>query len=83
MLLAPNDVSNKQEYELRQAGIEKRLENLQEPDEAAVKRPQKPRKTMYETEEEYARRLAIWNQQKPPETEVKPKSNSMTQLLQK
>jgi hypothetical protein len=43
------------------------------------KRPLKPRKTMYETEEEFSTRILEWEASLPHEVEVKPKGNQMTQ----
>lgn len=43
------------------------------------KRPTKPRKTMYESEEEYKGRVDEWESLLPHEQEVKPKGNAMTQ----
>jgi hypothetical protein len=43
------------------------------------KRPPKPRKTMYETEEEFSTRILEWEASLPHEAEVKPKGNQMTQ----
>ena len=43
------------------------------------KRPPKPRKTMYESEEEYAHRLREWEASIGHDQVVKPKGNSMTE----
>lgn len=43
------------------------------------KRPPKPRKTMYESQEEYQSRILEWEAAIPHEKEVKPKGNAMTQ----
>ena len=43
------------------------------------KRPSKPRRSRYETDEEYKARVQEWEAEKPHEVEVKPKGNSMTQ----
>jgi hypothetical protein len=43
------------------------------------KRPPKPRRTMYEEEPQYLKRLAEWEALLPHKVDVKPKGNSMTQ----
>jgi hypothetical protein len=43
------------------------------------KRPPRPRKTMYESEDEFQHRLDEWNASLPHEHDVKPKGNAMTQ----
>lgn len=42
-------------------------------------RPPKPRKTMYETDDAFTRRIDEWEASLPYEREYKPKGNSMTQ----
>lgn len=44
------------------------------------KRPPKPRKTMYESVEEFNARILEWNASLPHDKEVKVKGNAMTQL---
>jgi transposase len=44
------------------------------------KRPPKPRKTMYESLEDYNTRVLQWEAAKPHDKDVKPKGNAMTQL---
>jgi hypothetical protein len=43
------------------------------------KRPPKPRRTMYESDEEFNTRILEWKASLPHEKEVKPKGNAMTQ----
>ena len=43
------------------------------------KRPRKPRRRKYESEDQWNERLAVWQAQLPHEREVKPKGNAMTQ----
>lgn len=44
-----------------------------------LKRPPKPRKTMYESAEDFQHRLDIWDASLPHQQEIKPKGNAMTQ----
>jgi hypothetical protein len=43
------------------------------------RRPPKPRRTMYETEEDFSQRILQWEASLSHEAEVKPKGNAMTQ----
>ena len=43
------------------------------------KRPSKPRKSRYETDDQFRQRLIDWEANLPHEVEIKPKGNSMTQ----
>jgi len=42
-------------------------------------RPRKPRKTMYESDDEFAVRMRKWDATAPYDLEVKPKGNAITQ----
>jgi hypothetical protein len=50
----------------------------EEPHTEQPRRPRKPRKLKYETDEQYSEKVAAWEAMAPHPVEVKPKGNSMT-----
>jgi hypothetical protein len=53
--------------------------NDEEEHEEQPKSPPKPRKSKYESADDYNKRLKVWEAEKPHKVEVKPKGNAMTQ----
>lgn len=51
-----------------------------DPPEIKIPKPKKPRKSKYETDEQYNQRVKEWEASLPHDVEVKPKGNAMTQI---